>query len=411
MSELTLELSRVNAYLAHKQHLLPGSRCDDLLQVAGDIVALHATVATGPYLSLWARMPAFQHRDLDDFLYDRRELVRLLCMRSTLHLVPSQRIPCFFQAYSGKQVDAIRCRVEALLVEAGLCEAHSAGQLLEDLLGRVLGAIDSSGASTVTELGDSVPELRAKVRHDIGKPYEGAYSIGSRLVPAMCDLGLLVRARPRGTWRSSLYEYNTLSNWLPGVDLATVPTAQAPLWLVRSYLVAFGPATFEDIAWWTGFSKGETADCLRALHPELVQVSIAGLDPVFLMMSEDLRRLSQFALPNSSHVFLLPSLDPYIMGYQSRNRFLAPEDRAHVFDRAGNAMPTVWVGGRVTGAWGQRKDGSVAFGFFESPGEREAALVTAQARRLEAFLDGEALSQRSHTGFTRALARSAPNKS
>jgi hypothetical protein len=411
VSELTLQLSRVNAYVAHKQHLLPGSRGDDMEQVISDIVALHATIATGPYLSLWARIPAFRRQDLDDALYEQRELVRLLCMRSTLHLVPSRRLPCFFQAYSGKQVDAIRCRVEALLVEAGLCEAHSAGQLLRDLLGRVLDAIDSRGSSTVTELGDSVPELRAKVRHDVGKPYEGAYSIGSRLVPAMCDLGLLVRARPRGTWRSSLYEYDTLSDWLPDVDLASVTTAEAALWLVRSYLGAYGPATFEDIVWWTGFSKGHTAECLRALYPELMQVSIAGLDQAYLMMSDDVHRLSQFVLPNSPHVFLLPSLDPYIMGYQSRNRFLAPEDRAHVFDRAGNAMPTVWVDGRVAGAWGQRKNRSVAFGFFESPAVREVALVTAQTRRLAVFLDGEALSQRSHTGFTRALARSTPNES
>jgi hypothetical protein len=43
-----LKVSLVNGYLAHKQHLLPTSRLADVVQVTRDIVALHATAATGP---------------------------------------------------------------------------------------------------------------------------------------------------------------------------------------------------------------------------------------------------------------------------------------------------------------------------------------------------------------------------
>ena len=42
-----LKVSIVNGYLAHKQHLLPASRLPDVVQVTHDIVALHATAATG----------------------------------------------------------------------------------------------------------------------------------------------------------------------------------------------------------------------------------------------------------------------------------------------------------------------------------------------------------------------------
>lgn len=55
-----MDASQVNHYLAHKQHLLPGSGVDDALQATRDIVALHATGATVPYLSLWARVPSFR---------------------------------------------------------------------------------------------------------------------------------------------------------------------------------------------------------------------------------------------------------------------------------------------------------------------------------------------------------------
>lgn len=403
MSDLTLPLAKVNAYLAHKQHLLPASWVDDLERAGSDIVALHATVATGPYLSLWARMPSFQLQDLDSALYDRRTMVRLLCMRSTLHLVPSRHMPFFFQAYAGRQATATRLRAASLLPQAGLCEESCASRVLDGLLARVLAALNEKGASTVEELAHSVPELQAKVRHSIGKPYEGEFSLGSRLVPAMCDLGLLVRALPRGTWRSSLYEYAVLSTWLPDVNLGATSPSAARSWLVRRYLSAFGPAAFDDIQWWTGFSKGDTRRALRTVQPELVEVKIAGLESNHYMLADDACRLEQFAPPDPPASFLLPGLDPYIMGYRLRDRFLTGAHRHQVFDRAGNAMPTVWINGCVAGVWVQREDGTVAYRLLGPAADDERASVAHQAQRLERFLDGEVLPLRSHTAFTREL--------
>lgn len=52
MKSTPLKVSQVNSYLAHKHHLLPSTRLVDVAQVTRDIVALHATSPTGPYLSL-----------------------------------------------------------------------------------------------------------------------------------------------------------------------------------------------------------------------------------------------------------------------------------------------------------------------------------------------------------------------
>ena len=94
-----LKVSLVNSYLAHKQHLLPASRLADVVQVTRDIVALHATAPTSPYLSLWARVPDFQRQEMEGALYERRDLTRVHCMRMTVHAVPSDEVPFFLQAY------------------------------------------------------------------------------------------------------------------------------------------------------------------------------------------------------------------------------------------------------------------------------------------------------------------------
>jgi hypothetical protein len=240
-----------------------------------------------------------------------------------------------------------------------------------------------------------VPEFQARIRHDVGKPYEGTFSIGTRLISDMCARGLLIRTRVRGTWRSNLYEYAPLADWLPGSDLDSVSPRSARAWLVRRYLAAFGPATTDDVQWWTGFTKTDTRKALQALGSEVVEVAIEDLGPGYLMLATDAERLADFAPSPGPTVALLPSLDPYIMGYRDRSRFLDEDYRPQLFDRAGNSAPTVLVNGRVVGGWGQRDGGSVFYHLFESVNTEAQARLDSEAARLEDFLGGENLA----TGF------------
>jgi hypothetical protein len=401
-----IKISQVNGYLAHKQHLLPDSRGDDVVQVARDIVALHATAATGLYFSLRARVDGFRREMLEEALYERRSLVKLLCMRVTLHVVASDEAAFFYRAFPSDFFERpmpVEFRGGGLLARAGLCDEEEADALMADLHRRVLAVVSEEGPSTTQQIGRKVPEFAAKIHHDAGKAYAGEFSIGSRLVGGMCARGLLVRARPRGTWRSSLYEYAVLSDWLPDIDLKSVTQGEARAWLARRYLAAFGPVTRDDVQWWIGLTKGETQEALNAIAPEVAEVAIEELDDAHLMLVNDAERLRDFAPPSTPYVFLLPSLDPYIMGYSDRRRFLASEHRKKVFDRAGNAVPSVWVDGRVVGVWGQRRDGQVFYELFEPVGDVEQTLLAQEVCRLEDFLEGETLPPGIRTPFTRSL--------
>ncbi|MFC2029933.1 winged helix DNA-binding domain-containing protein [Chloroflexota bacterium] len=398
-----IPVSRVNHHLAHRQHLLPRSQPTQLVQVTRDIAALHATGAAGPYLSLWARVAGFQRRALEEALYNRRELVRLLCMRTTLHLVASDEMPFFHQAYLAQRGPIELRDTRRLLVQAGLVTEREAGALLEGLQRQVLDFLTEKGPSTVRQINSAVPELQARVRYDEDKSYGGEFSVGSRLVPSMCALGLLVRARARGTWRSNLYEYATFAEWLPNLDLESVTPMEARTWLVRRYLSAFGPATIDDVQWWTGFSRGRTEEALTNLNSELAEVAIEGLGNEHLMLVDVGQTLRAWPAEGGPSAFFLPSLDPYIMGYKDRRRFLAVEHHDKVFDRAGNAMPTVWVDGSVVGAWLHRKDGRVVFGLFEPVRKSARARLETKRLELERFLGDEYLPVRTHTTFTRIL--------
>ena len=65
----------------------------DVVQVATDLVGLHATVAPNPYLQLAM---------LDRELYERRSLVR---MRGTLFVLPLDLLPVAWAATRGRVLD------------------------------------------------------------------------------------------------------------------------------------------------------------------------------------------------------------------------------------------------------------------------------------------------------------------
>jgi hypothetical protein len=128
------------------------------------------------------------------------------------------------------------------------------------------------------------------------------------------------------------------------VRLDSVPEDEAVVELVRRYLSAFGPVTENDIAWWTGLNKGDVREALRKLERETT------IEDGMVMFRADHGLLKAMSRGERA-VNLLPSLDPYIMGYKDRARFLDKEHYGFVFDRSGNATSTIVVDGRIAGVW------------------------------------------------------------
>ena len=102
-------------------------------------------------------------------------------------------------------------------------------------------------------------------------------------------------------------------------------------------------------------------------------------------------------------VALLPSLDPTTMGWRERGWYLGPH-REVLFDRNGNAGPTIWVDGRVVGAWSQRPGGVVATRLLEPVPKRVERSIHTEAARLTAWMDGRRVIPRFPTPLDKELA-------
>ncbi len=407
----TVTLAQAARHAAGRHGLLPGSPPASLAEAVAAVLALHATEPATAYLSLWARLPGFTRAELDAALYDQRALVRTAAMRATVHIVAAAELPYFHHACGPvrRQLDEGARRYISARIGLG----DDATVYLDDLRRQVVSQLGSSGPATAGELARAIPALKSPIPYTVGR-YVGSFTIASRLVPAMCTSGLLVRARVRGTWRSSQCEYDLLSHWLPGTDLNSTTPRQAVAWLIRRYLQQFGPVTARDAAWWTGLPARDISRALADLGDEVTTVALQDdAEPYFVPASDLPALLAQPGDPPAA-AWLLPSLDPLIMGYAGRSRFLSADDVAKVFDRAGNALPTAWVGGRVAGIWSQDPSARVKCHPFD-PLEREALdLLEERATALTTFLDGAVIPYRTHSPFSRSVvagATSTPTRS
>jgi hypothetical protein len=104
--------------------------------------------------------------------------------------------------------------------------------------------------------------------------------------------------------------------------------------LLRRWLRAFGPATTTDIRWWTGWTAKLTASTLAAVGA--VEVGLD--DGAGWLLPDDLDPPPSPA----PWVALLPALDATVMGWKQRDWYLGEHAEA-LFDRNGNAGPTVWA--------------------------------------------------------------------
>jgi hypothetical protein len=390
----SIDVEERRARLAVRHRLAPWARPDDdISAIARSVTALHATDPLTVVLSALVRMRTPSLAPIERALYEDRTVVRMLAMRRTLWGVPVEDAPVV-QAGASDAVAAVeRKRLVGMLEDAGVT-SDGAGWLRRRQR-QALAAMDELGEATAAQLGAAVPALAGRMTLAGGKSYETTVSIASRLLVVLGAEGHVVRGRPGGAWTGSQHRWVPRDRWLP--PAGTAPSAaEARAALARSWLERFGPGTVADLKWWTGWTLGATRTALAAL--DTTEVDLDGAPGMVLAGDEAPTE------PPEPWVALLPALDPTVMGWQGR-AWYGGDHLSAVFDRNGNAGPTVWADGRVVGAWGQGPDGEIRHRLLEDVGADHERLLDDEAARVHAALDGIVVKPRFTSALSKELCR------
>ena len=379
--------------LAWRHHLHPDALAGDVVSLAGAMVGLHGTDPSSVYLSARARLrdAASAVAALEQALYEERALVRTLCMRRTMFVVPVDLVPVVQAACTDPLVPGERRRLVQMIEADGI--ATDGARWLAEVEAKTLAELEARGQATGAQLSKTVPGLSEKLSFGEGKTWAGTVGVTTRVLFLLSTEQRVVRGRPKGSWTSSQYQWSPMEVWLPG-GVERIEPSQARAELARRWLAAFGPASTSDLKWWTGWTVAH----VKAALGEIRAVEVALEDGTGWVLPGDDDRPPE-APP---WVALLPALDPTTMGWQQRHWYLGDHGPA-LFDRNGNAGPTVWADGRVVGGWAQRRTGEVAYRLLEDVGPEQAGAVERAAGDLQSWLGDVRVTPRFPTPLQKEL--------
>ncbi|HEX3493692.1 MAG TPA: winged helix DNA-binding domain-containing protein [Streptosporangiaceae bacterium] len=359
-----------------------GTGPDGPAEVARSLVAVHGTDPSSVYLGLLARMDGGDIASVGRALYEDRTLIRLLGMRRTVFVTALDIAPVIQAACSTAVAARERRKLLSWLEEAQV--AQDVAGWLAEVEQVALAALTRRGEATAAELATDDARLRTEIVLSRGKSYEGRVNVSSRVLFLLAAQGQVVRGRPRGSWTSHQYRWSPLASWCPqGLPEWAVEAAEAEL--ARRWLRACGPATAEDLRWWTGWTKTQVRRALTRLEP--VEVDLDG--GTGLVLADDLEPPP----PAEPWAALLPGLDSTPMSWQQRDWFLGGHG-PRLFDGYGNVGPTLWWDGRIVGGWAQDRDGEIVCRFLEDAGADAVTAADAAAKRLASLLGGDRLAVR-----------------
>jgi hypothetical protein len=380
-----------------RHHLARRAYPDALVGVAGDLVGIHGSDPASVYLGLRARVRELTRDHLAVALYEDRSLLKILGMRRTMFVVPVELAGVIQAAVTSDLGVGERKRLLRMLEGAGITQ--DPGGWLAKVEAETVAVLDELGESTAADLTKRVAGLREQITFGEGKTWKGQVGVSTRLLFLLATEGRIIRGRPKGTWLSSLYRWAPMDRWVDG-GLEPWPPERARTELVRRWLGAYGPGTVRDIQWWTGWAVARTKAALDG----------AGAVEVSLADDAHTGREAGFALPDDLDatpatepwIAFLPALDTTTMAWADRGFYLGDHANA-LFDRNGNAGPTIWLDGRVVGGWAHRQTGEVVTRLLEDVGTDAARRIEAEAALVQQWLGDARIVPRFRTPTEQAL--------
>ncbi len=358
-------VATINRFVLNKQHLTDETKIDDVTQIALDIGGLHSTSQTTPYLSLQTRSKNFKRNQLDEEAYEKKKLGKIRCMRGTVFILAKEIVPYIYAATKKQYAK----RHVGYLKNLGVSE--------EKYQKNVKAILDVLKVNNI-----SVSEIK--------KTLNSQENI-SAIVNLACDQALIIRNKPNKSWRDRRHTYSDFSEYFPIMKLDDYNEEESRLFLVKYYLKSLGPATETDIVWWTGFNKTETREALKDLGNQITKISISGIENEYFILQSEIEELRKATDIVDDVINLLPNLDPYLMGYKNRERYVKQEYYNYIYDRSGNATNSILVNGKVTGIWDfvGSKEQVIKIHFMEKAEEGIHGKIQLQAEKTGEFIFDE----------------------
>jgi hypothetical protein len=319
-NEIPFSSEQIHAFRLRRHHLLDSSG-KDLVTICRDVCGVQAQIMSAAQLQLWARNHAITPATVNDALLTSRSLVKTTLMRQTLHLVPTEEFPLYIAAQKKTLIGRVLTRMAKFKITR---------EEAEGLTALILDFLNAGPAPRVAIAASVLPKTSKRVRAWMQESW------------SMVRLPVAEGQICYGPGEGNQATFIRTDHWLPPLRQVDALAAQKELF--RKYLSAYGPATLNDFAHWSGISVVE----VKALRP-LLDTELAEHDGM-LILHEDAKIL-QFTPSHLGSVRLLPYFDVYLLAHRFKEHFLKAQFYKRVFRNQGWISPVVLIDGEIVGVW------------------------------------------------------------
>jgi hypothetical protein len=261
--------------------------------------------------------------------FDRGDIVRSWPMRGTVHITLAEDIGWLLDLTGVRALNqkSLERRWDNLGIDQTLLERarEVAVTLLRD-----------GGRATRAEFGTALTEAGIDVSGQV------MYHV----VWYLAQTGTIVLGPVRG----NDHELVLLDDWVSAPRRLTRENALREL--VVRYLDSHGPASIEDMAWWSGLTKGDLRAGVEAAGDALIRVGHAVRGSELLVTADVLDRHDPDPASIRKTTFALAPFDEHLLGYANREDVLKTEHlRAVDPMRNGVFRATIVHGGQVVAIW------------------------------------------------------------
>ena len=337
---------------------------DDPVAVCRDVCGIQAQLTPAAKLSISARTRGLTAAAIEAALRDARTLVKALCMRQTVHLLPAAELSLYFAAVRRSRVAA----VVRIMERFGITSRD------RDTLNRVTLELLKDGPLPLRELTSRIrPRVPARVQAWMDRVWNAArLALVEGLICYGPDLGQQVT-------------FVRVDQWLPKQKQFAEDEAQRSL--LRKFLRAYGPATVADFSKWSGIPAGDARRPWEQVQSRLAEVSVDGERSWILR--GDLAQLADSRL-RGTRVNLLPAFDAFLLAHTEKDHLVGKKYYKRVYRSLGQISPVVLVDGRVAGIWrtapGRSKRFVALVELFVNSSKALRARIEEQAERHAEFL-------------------------
>ena len=322
---ISLSNDQVRLLRLRAQRLTPRSR-DSVSNVAllvKGLCGIQAQDARAAALALRVRSAGLVAADVERARVQERTIIRTWGQRGTLHLLATEDLGWLLPLFSPVFIAGGQRRRAELGLDEDTCARGIC--VIRDVLA-------SQGPLT---RADIVEQLAIHGLHIEGQARP-------HLLYRAALEGVICLGPDRGTEPT----YVLLSDWVQQGQ--ALPQEAAYAELVLRYLGAYGPATPEDMAAWSGLPMSRIRAAWRHSANQLMEVEISG--SAAWMLKTRAAWLDEPPIADRV-VCLLPGFDIYMLGYQKRDLAVPQQHTKRINAGGGILHPALLVDGRTVGTW------------------------------------------------------------